>query len=239
MKYIEISDLEDLSRFLTDQEIGNAVVNGKIECYSTNSPSHRVVTSTIPTHESSRHHDVTAGSHNLISDLPTSTLDILAPRRARAFSCDVTFGQKNSRKRSSSLGDLNEPSTRQLLFDLISTLNESNPDYDFHCSNVENFIEKDVFVAMRTINNSLAELTQKDSHLLEKIWRNIDVAINLRRCEVFSYTPESEEDAFGDNFLWSLNYFFYNKENARICYLCISAARYCLKVPIMIFSFFN
>lgn len=57
------------------------------------------------------------------------------------------------------------------------------------------------------------------------MWRLMDAEMDLKHCAVYSYAPE--EEAFvgcdygdeGGGAIWSLNYFFFNKERKRVAYL--------------------
>ncbi|CAE7551989.1 Maf1, partial [Symbiodinium microadriaticum] len=122
------------------------------------------------------------------------------------------------RKRSTSLGDLSEVSTRRLLIDLISTLNASFPDYDFSTATPDSFVQRDLKFMLQNVNSYLAELTASNGSILEELWRAVDEVIVLRECEIFSYVPDMNEDPFSDGILWSFNFFVFNKELKRLCY---------------------
>merc|ERR1711939_746957 len=53
------------------------------------------------------------------------------------------------------------------------------------------------------------------------MWRLIDQQMSLRDCSIYRYAPEDydpfEDDEEGS--LWSMNYFFFNKQRKRVCYL--------------------
>jgi hypothetical protein len=89
-----------------------------------------------------------------------------------------------TRVRSTSLGDLNEVSTRRLLIDLISTLNASFPDYDFSTATPEVFVQRDLKVVLHSVNASLAELTTSNPSVLEEMWKIID-EVALKFKEIF------------------------------------------------------
>jgi hypothetical protein len=78
------------------------------------------------------------------------------------------------RQRASSLGDLNEVSTRRLLIDLITTLNASFPDYDFSCASPDAFVQRDLSNMIQTSNGHLAELTTQNPSFLVDMWKIID-----------------------------------------------------------------
>jgi hypothetical protein len=89
-----------------------------------------------------------------------------------------------TRLRSTSLGDLNEVSTRRLLIDLISTLNASFPDYDFSTATPDVFLQRDLKVVLHSVNASLAELTASNPSVLEEMWKIID-EVNSKSRRIF------------------------------------------------------
>ena len=150
--------------------------------------------------------------------------DLMFRRRSNS----LDFGQrKTSRRRASSLGDLSKPSARRLLVDMISTLNDFFPDYDFETTKPEQFVVQELNTVIRTVNSHFAELTETDSHFLDRLWQGIDDSIDLNRCEIFSYVPDMTEDPFSDCSLWSFNYFFFNCDLKRITYFtCVATSKY-------------
>lgn len=204
MNYFENQELEYLTSFLTEKECGSVILNGKVEAFINQK-------SWLPEDNQELNNNGKIGNF-----------------RPRAFSSGSFSTSKPNRKRSSSLGDLKVQSSRQLFLDLISTMNESFPDYDFETTKLEQFAEKDFFLAMSTVNSYFAELTEIDPQILERLWNAINEVVNLRKCEVFSYTPDDEEDPFSNGCLWSLNYFFFCKDLNTLCFLtCVATSKYC------------
>lgn len=146
--------------------------------------------------------------------------------RRRANSLDISNSRKGGsrRSRSSSLGDLSKPSARRLLVNLIFTLNDFFPDYDFETTRPEQFIFQDTNEIIRKVNSHLAELSLSDNQFLEKLWHAVDDIVDLRKCEVFSYV--SDDEPFEDDAIWSFNYFFYNDVLKTICYFTCVASRF-------------
>jgi hypothetical protein len=149
------------------------------------------------------------------------------PRRQRSFSLTSCYAmRKPGRRRTSSLGDINEPSSRVLLMDMIAALNDASPDYDFANTKKEQFNDLDLPTALRVINGYLSEMHMNErGETLEKLWSAIDEIVNLKHCEIFQYQP-LDDDA--DTFLWSFHFFFFNKEIHTLCYFTCSAERYCV-----------
>ena len=127
---------------------------------------------------------------------------------------------------------MGEPSTRRLLLDLISTLDDFFPDYDFNTTKPEQFLIKDVNQLIQTVNGYLAELTEERPNFLEKLWHGIDDVINLRKCEAFSLVPDMTEDPFSDGTLWSFNYFLFNYDLKQLIYFTCVAKR-CVKLSLI------
>jgi hypothetical protein len=56
-----------------------------------------------------------------------------------------------------------------------------------------------------------------------KMWALIDKEMGLKQCEKYSYAPDADVFAGEENELWSLHYFFFNKEKKRVCYFYLRA----------------
>jgi len=93
MKYLEYQQLEHISNFLTERDLGGRVLNGRIEAFSCKR----------------------AGEDKKLSK-------VLEAKMVESLQAEEDEVPPVMRKRSSSLGDLNDVSTRRLLIDLISTL---------------------------------------------------------------------------------------------------------------------
>lgn len=199
MKYLEYQQLEHISNFLTERDLGGRVLNGRIEAFSCKR----------------------AGEDKKLSKVLEAKL--VESLQAEEESDDVP---PVLRKRSSSLGDLNDVSTRRLLIDLISTLNASFPDYDFSNAKTADFVpQSSLTYVLQRVNSYLAEITVNNSTFLDEMWRSVDEIIGLKNCEIFSYIPDMSEDPFSDGSLWSFNFFFFNKELKRIVYFtCVATS---------------
>ncbi len=118
---------------------------------------------------------------------------------------------------------------KALLAGLISTLNESHPDYDFSNSSPDQFIiEDDLAKVVRDVNSHLSKLLEGDPTFLESLWKEINQAVSLNDCQIFKFQPDLDEDY--EHIVWSFNYFFFNDAGnganpGLICYLT-STARY-------------
>lgn len=52
-----------------------------------------------------------------------------------------------------------------------------------------------------------------------RMWKNIDEHMSLNDCAIFSYSPEDDMNDDDDGAIWSHNYFFFNKQRKRVCYI--------------------
>jgi hypothetical protein len=258
---VEDPELESISLFLTERELNNTILNGKIEAFSirhhpmmpdipecvpyidTTTSFEQQINSELkcPSINMNTNNDITTTNttttntnnnnnhENIIDDITSNLINYPKPRsRSNSCTSDITsLGRPKDVKRSSSLGDLNTPSSKQLFLNLITTLNESFPDYDFQSTKLDQFIEMDVFSTMRSINSSLVEITEIFPNFLEKLWHSIDQCVSLRKnTTVFSYVSDNESDPFSQvGALWSFNYFFFNAQKMKICFFTCVARR--------------
>jgi len=51
------------------------------------------------------------------------------------------------------------------------------------------------------------------------MWRLIDNQMSLKECSIYRWAPEEDIFEGEDGAIWSLNYFFFNKQRKRVCYL--------------------
>ncbi|KAK0839941.1 RNA polymerase III-inhibiting protein maf1 [Friedmanniomyces endolithicus] len=148
--------------------------------------------------------------------------------------------------RASPFGPLSQITARRTFAYLIATLNASHPDYDFsHLLRASDFHkERSLRSIMTTVDSTLQNLRPKPSLLYlappvlsrsapvvansmgsevwsPRMWTLIDAEMGLRQCEKYSFVPE--EDPFdgedGGASVWSMHFFFFNKERKRVCYL--------------------
>lgn len=150
--------------------------------------------------------------------------------------------------RSSPFGPLSQINARRTFAYLIATLNASHPDYDFsYLLRPSDFRkERSLRTVMHTIDSTLQNLRpNKRSFYLSppvvshsapiiansmgneiwsplRMWGLIDKEMGLKACERYSYVPDEDpfdgEEGTGPS-IWSMHYFFFNKERKRVCYL--------------------
>jgi hypothetical protein len=81
-------------------------------------------------------------------------------------------------------------------------------------------------LAELTSQERFAAPGNSSAEFLDELWAAVEEAIQLRSCEVYSYVPDGESDPFSEGALWSFNYFFFNKKLKRIVYLsCVARSR--------------
>eukprot|EP01031_Cornospumella_fuschlensis_P033729 gene33729-40806_t len=163
-------------------------------------------------------------AHSILGGYKVSSSDNMPDfKRARSNSWGLQPSNdvgRVQRRRTSSLGDISEPSSQALFMDMITALNEAFPDYDFEGSKIQQFKDISVGDATRLVNSQLVELTLQDSMILQDLWSSIDEVMTLKHCEVFSFTPDDDNDG---EFLWRLNLFFFNKTSRKLCYFACEA----------------
>lgn len=99
-------------------------------------------------------------------------------------------------------------------------MNTAFQDYDFSNLRPEQFDkEPDFQVAMTTINNLFVEsINLQQPGFRSEFWKAIDDNIELDKCEVYSFNPESDSDIVAGK-LWAANFFFYNKKKKMIVFV--------------------
>ncbi|QKX56849.1 uncharacterized protein TRUGW13939_03956 [Talaromyces rugulosus] len=163
----------------------------------------------------------------------------LSPPSAPASS----LAQSLNLSRSSPFGPLTEHSSRRTFAYLIATLNASHPDYDYsHILRPTDFRrERSLKKVMNTLDMTLHNLRpylrgdgspsppnnaasgsytpNSTSVWGPRMWKHIDEQMSLNDCAIFSYAPEDDMNNDDDGAIWSHNYFFFNKQRKRVCYV--------------------
>jgi len=147
--------------------------------------------------------------------------------------------------RSSPFGPLSQVSSRRTFAYLIATLNASHPDYDFsHILRPTDFRkERSLKTVINTIDSTLYNLRPSSGMTLQvpsqtsyatassapatsqawgpQMWALIDKEMVLKECNVYCWCPEENEFDDEEGAIWSLNYFFFNKERKRVAYIYV------------------
>eukprot|EP00184_Porphyridium_aerugineum_P003182 CAMPEP_0184695442 /NCGR_PEP_ID=MMETSP0313-20130426/3062_1 /TAXON_ID=2792 /ORGANISM="Porphyridium aerugineum, Strain SAG 1380-2" /LENGTH=316 /DNA_ID=CAMNT_0027153893 /DNA_START=113 /DNA_END=1063 /DNA_ORIENTATION=+ len=139
--------------------------------------------------------------------------------------------------------DMTMPATRRMIWNLISTINQAYPDYDFSSSALELLRkEEDASKTIEMIDGYLQlayASSQGPFSFRNHLWKTIDDMITLKDCQVFSFNCDEVEDEISyindddehngmevedqspfdpHGKLWSFNIFFYNKSLNRVLY---------------------
>lgn len=157
--------------------------------------------------------------------------------------------------RSSPFGPLSQHSSRKTYAYLIATLNASHPDYDFsHLLRPTDFKrERSLKKVMNTIDTTLFSLrprvprdvtpptptntssphnTATTHSWGPRMWRIIDEQMSLKECSIYRYSPEEDPYDGEEGSIWSLSYFFFNKQRKRVCYLYLRGISVLSQLPI-------
>lgn len=147
--------------------------------------------------------------------------------------------------RSSPFGPLSQISSRRTFAYLIATLNASHPDYDFsHVLRPADFRqEKSLKSVINTIDSTLYNVRPSTGTSLQvpsqttyattaspaatsqawgpRMWALIDNEMSLKDCTIYCYSPDEDPMDGEEGAIWSLNYFFFNKEKKRVTYIYV------------------
>nr|POF18586.1 repressor of rna polymerase iii transcription maf1 [Quercus suber] len=146
--------------------------------------------------------------------------------------------------RSSPFGPLSQITARRTFAYLIATLNASHTDYDFsHQLRPSDFHkERSLRSIVQNVDSALQNLRPKHAHSYlappvlsnsappiansvgneiwsPRMWTLINKEMDLRQCEKYTYAPDDDPFDGEEGAIWSMHYFFFNKEKKRVCYL--------------------
>lgn len=164
-------------------------------------------------------------------------------RRTRSQTVEVP---EINLSRDSPFGSLSNMSARRTFAYLIATLNAAHPDYDFsHVLRPKDFKkERSLRALMNNVDSTLYNLRPKqnvsatyaalqNSHSSlvtanndiwsPRMWNLIDQEMGLQDCDKFSYAPDDDPFDGEEGAIWSMHYFFFNKERKRVCYFHLRA----------------
>lgn len=150
--------------------------------------------------------------------------------------------------RASPFGSLSQGNARRTFAYLIATLNASHPDYDFsHLLKPADFRkERSLRAIMHNLDSTLQHLRPRQTVISnylspvslsssapgpgsgndvwnQNMWKLIDKEMGLRQCEKYSWTPDDDPFDGEEGAIWSMHYFFFNKEKKRVCYIYLRA----------------
>ncbi|KAK7615541.1 Maf1 regulator-domain-containing protein [Phyllosticta paracitricarpa] len=229
MEYLALRDFEDVNGALNFDTPDCHVIGG-CDLYTTKAAgSDKKLYKTIENSLESQHETVLRLSASL------------SPPQAESLAESLNLS------RSSPFGPLSQISSRRTFAYLIATLNASHPDYDFsHILRPADFRkERSLRSVMNTIDTTLYNLRPRPSGAMlavpsnwnsgpmpsgartpgghtmwsPRMWRLIDKEMTLRECAIYCYQPDEDPFDGEEGAIWSMNYFFFNKNRKRVCYL--------------------
>lgn len=149
MQAMDSPELVFLTQQLNSIRYNSYFLSGKLEAFVSTFGSAPQVKTKKRAHSSDTNNLASESSFNSavqddLSVLASAVDTLTRPTRERSGSMsngsvstiNTNAFRKPGRRRTSSLGDLSEPSSRALLEDLITALNDNFPDYDFSDSKV-------------------------------------------------------------------------------------------------------
>ncbi|KAH7650441.1 hypothetical protein RS030_152361 [Cryptosporidium xiaoi] len=138
---------------------------------------------------------------------------------------------------NSPIGPVQRQDVRELLVNLISTMNQCFPDYEFSIIKPDNiFKEKNFSNVYNNINYHLSSVVERiyPSFLVE-LWENIRDAVEIENTEIYSYRLMGNDELgpfSDDGCLFSFDYFFYDTKMQRILFFACttkSKMKTCIK----------
>lgn len=242
MKYIENLSLENLTKIITNYELGGGlVINGRIEVYSTKKVNDekkqvKLIENKFETVFNTTNNNIIKMDCNYengddeINSSTTNGTIITTTTTSSNISHNNNNSSTAQKVLNNNKSNINDSSikTKKVLGDLIQTMNCSMVDYDFSELSPDSFIQTNLNVAIQDINSHIVEITVQLPNFINDLWRDIsDVMINLNQCEVYKLVDEAFIDEFENGMKWSFNYFFCSKEYKRVCYFtCIANSKY-------------
>ena len=154
---------------------------------------------------------------------------VLVPTTHAAHASDLSVGESGSTSKITNLHPSGDEKARKRIIDLISTLNAMHDDYDFSESLSEQFVQhRSINDIIPIVNKNVAEVMElRVEGFLNQLWSEINKAIQVRDCQVYSYLPADGDPFCGDGVMWSFNYFFYNNDLNRIlCFSCTAQSKW-------------
>jgi len=235
MKLLVHPALQTVSALLGHIDTGDSVVQGRIEAYSCKrASSDKKLSGQLER----KYSDQPPGEGGKIERAPSSGsverqysgfTPILSSSGPGSAPDEFVLGESpgmGEDGKAGSLGVIPDYSMRKLFINLLLTLSNMYPDYDFSCVRPEEFVEETNFdLVMHSINSALAKVLSTDATIGPTLWAAIEDAIQPSQCSIYSYIPDVESSPFGENSLWSFNYFFFNKSLKRVLFFTCSCAR--------------
>lgn len=177
-----------------------------------------------------------ATASSLISNVDAGDLKIVG--RVEAYACsragperhieeEIGRHYSSSPQSISPFGPMEYRRNRDILVDLISTLNVAFPDYDFSDVRAHQFVKEDTNQVLEVINSRLQSVIPHFENIKPQLWHDLDSEIRIAESTIYSFHPDPECNPFEDDGnLWSFNYFFYNKKGVKRILLFTCSAQW-------------
>ncbi|KAI9314122.1 repressor of RNA polymerase III transcription Maf1 [Dichotomocladium elegans] len=205
MKFLEIDTLDVLNAAFR-WETSECLLNGRIEAYSCKSAG-----------ADKRLLKQLENKYNPPPDLLTASS--ISPQAAHLDDLHVI----------SPFGRLDEATPRKTFFYLLATLNAVFPEHDFSDVRPGQFSKQhSLELVINSVNTTLFNLGNAAIVNRYRMWDILDDLVQLTDCDVYSYHPDLDEDPMSDEdgYLWSMNYFFFNRKLKRMVYFFVKSQRY-------------
>ncbi|KAI9251026.1 Maf1 regulator-domain-containing protein [Phascolomyces articulosus] len=196
MKFLEIDSLEQLNTVFR-WETPECILNGRVEAYSCKSAgSEKKLFKQLENRYTGNSNDLTPGS------ISPDELSIISP-----------------------FGRLDEAAPRKTFFYLLATLNASFPEHDFSDVRPDQFSKQpSLDLVINSVNTTLFNLGNDFIVNKYRMWDTLDDLVRLHECDVYSYNPDIDEDPMNeDGYLWSVNYFFFNRKLKRMVFFSVKS----------------
>lgn len=224
MRFIEWPPLTRLCALLHNLDVGDRVIRGRLELLSTAARGQQEE-NLLEKIETELH-----SSPLFAASSPPPLL--LSPAAAAAAA-----GSTRSRQR---LNDPRHPTARgrELLVNLISTLNQCFPDYEFSSTLTPAMFreEQSLGAVQADINQRLGSVERVLPGFICQLWDVVESAVSLGNCSVYSHITSGSEDptplislfsSFGDPApsvsLSTFFYFFLDKQKSRLLFFACAS----------------
>lgn len=117
----------------------------------------------------------------------------------------------------SPIGPLSKPATKQLLMQLIQTMNFAFPECDYSRLTPEHFHKcPEIFGVLQVINSTLSLIEERGQDFHHDFWSTLRDCINFDQVDIYAYNPEVDAEYSS---LSQFHYFFYDRSQKRILML--------------------
>jgi len=139
------------------------------------------------------------------------------PERRMSDKLDLELQSSPSWLASSPIGPLSRPATKQLLLQLIQTMNFAFPDCDYSSLTPEHFhFCPELFGVVQIINSNLSLVERIHQGFHNDFWATLRDCINFDHVDIYAFNPEVDAEYSS---VGQFHYFFFDKHQKRILML--------------------